>query len=61
MSIKIFEAPYGSDFKVASFFSEDGEGRMFGGDYFFTGEKRGWNDSDWLIVCDSSYSCLQMT
>ena len=58
MSIRIFEAPYNNDFNSASFFSENGEGSMFGGDYFFTGEKGSWYGSDWMIVCDSSYSCF---
>lgn len=58
MAVKIFEAPYGGEFKASSFFSEYGEGSMLGGDYFFTGAKGSWYGSDWMIVCDSSHSCF---
>ena len=58
MAVKVFEAPYSNEFKASSFFSDDGEGSMFGGDYFFTGAKGSWYGSDWMIVCDSSHSCF---
>lgn len=59
MTVKIFEAPYNNRFdKPSNYYSNNGDGFMRNGEFFFTSEKGSWFNSDWLIVPENPYACF---
>ena len=58
MTIKIFDAPYINEFKIPGWYSEDGQGHMNNGRFYFTAEHGSWINCDWLVVADTPHSCF---
>ena len=58
MTTRIYDAPYSNEFKIPAWYSEDGKGNMKDGKFFFTAERGGWFNCDWLVVSDTPYSCF---
>ena len=58
MTIKIFDAPYINEFKIPGWYSEDGQGHMKDGKFYFTAEREGWFNCDWLVAADTPHSCF---
>lgn len=56
MTIKVFDAPYSNRFQAPFWYSEDGKGNT--GNCFFTSEKEGWLNCDWLLASDTPHSCF---